>query len=438
MQNVTKIARTLCNQCGICVSVCPVNAIKLKRDNYGNYFPVASYENKCIACQICLNICPGLSVDFNGLNKEIFGRLPDNYYVGNYNGSYLGYSNEPDIRLNSSSGGIVTSVAIHALETGLVNGVLVVKNNDNDPFIPQVFVAKNKWEIYSAMQSKYFPVPMNIGLKQILREPGKFAVIGLPCHIHGVRKAELKHKKLKDKIKLRIGLFCHMAVNIMATHFLLDRLKVDISSVTDIKYREGKWPGKIVFKLSEGKSQVVQDITMGNLIPFFAPLRCTFCIDFTNELADLSVGDAWNLNLEGSEGGWASIISRTELGQAILYEAQKNGKLSLNEFPIKQLIHRSHRGGIYFKKIGFKARKRLRMGGVVPIYKGGLPPDKAKFNNHLHALLLYFNLYLSKNKIVRKMIKYLPVFLLKSYTNFLSLLNRGISLKLAMHKLWRK
>ena len=49
-------------------------------------------------------------------------------------------------------------------------------------------------EPVSATKSKYCPVPANVRIKKILRRNGKFAVVGLPCHIHGVRKAEMLNK----------------------------------------------------------------------------------------------------------------------------------------------------------------------------------------------------------------------------------------------------
>jgi dissimilatory sulfite reductase (desulfoviridin) alpha/beta subunit len=44
--------KSLCNDCGLCLSICPVNAIGKKDDEY------VLDETKCINCSICTSSCP--------------------------------------------------------------------------------------------------------------------------------------------------------------------------------------------------------------------------------------------------------------------------------------------------------------------------------------------------------------------------------------------
>jgi len=178
-----------CTGCGTCIAMCPNSAIRMTLKK-GRYIPHINNE-LCNQCGICHEVCPGHSVDFKELNFAIFGKEPKDILIGNYERCYIGHSTDTSIRYNSSSGGLVTALLVFAIEERIIDGALVTKMNDKNPLEPKVFIARSKEEIISASKSKYCPVPANITLKEILKEDGKFAVVGLPCHIHGIRKAEL-------------------------------------------------------------------------------------------------------------------------------------------------------------------------------------------------------------------------------------------------------
>lgn len=51
-----KINHELCDICGTCVSVCPVDAITV------NEFSVKIDQTKCIECGKCKLVCPALAI----------------------------------------------------------------------------------------------------------------------------------------------------------------------------------------------------------------------------------------------------------------------------------------------------------------------------------------------------------------------------------------
>ena len=247
-ETITQVVKDgLCTGCGTCVALCPNEAIKLTINEKKRIYAPELNEEKCNICGICYEVCLGHSVDFNQLNLETFGKKPEDVLIGNYLNCYIGHSTDYDIRYNSASGGLVTQLLIFALEEGIIDGALVTRMKKDNPLEPEPFIAGTKEEIIEASRSKYCPVPANIALKEILesKEGERFAVVGLPCHIHGIRKAEIINKKLKEKIVLHIGIFCSHAPNFWGTELLLERMSIKREEVIKLDYRGEGWPGSM-------------------------------------------------------------------------------------------------------------------------------------------------------------------------------------------------
>lgn len=323
ISNVVK--KNLCLQCGTCFSICPNDCIDFKRDTMQNYVPVVN-EQLCTECGLCLQVCPGIGVDFKNLSNNSGFKKNRKYhpYIGRYLNTFLGYSLEKKIRAKASSGGIVSAILLQLLETGVIDGAIVVRNKKKNPFNPEVFVAKSQQEIFNSMQSKYHPVCLNRALKEIDKTPGKYAIVGLPCHIHGLRKYE-RLRDYNQKIFLSIGLFCGLNLRFDSLEFFVHKLGKKLKDLEKVSYREGKWPGKTVLEFA--KTYCIVDKNILNHI--FTLPRCLFCIDHTNELADISCGDAWLPELlKRNDGGWSTIISRSSKGNEILLELRKKIRYS--------------------------------------------------------------------------------------------------------------
>ncbi len=400
--SINKILRKgLCTGCGTCVSLCPSGALKMELDqDSGTYLPQVDAE-KCTRCGICLQVCPGHNVDFTNLNREIFGKLPENNLLGNYFGCFIGHAGEYDIRFDSASGGLVTAILIFALEQGIINGALVTRMDPEHPLRPQPFIARNRKEIIEASKSKYCPVPANVALKEILKakEEEKFAVVGLPCQIQGVRKAELANKKLREKIVLHLGLVCSHTDSFKETEYIFRKYRIQKDKITKLDYRGQGWPGSMTIHSGDSWQKSIglfEYIKVHNLC-FYTPYRCILCGDFINRFADISFMDPWLPEIEASDKiGQTMILVRSPEGRKICDDSRDKKYIQLKTTTEKDVIRSQGRNRLSNKDLKAHFLLTRLLGRQTPEYNIALPASKPF--NYLRAILRLFNIKISFNR----------------------------------------
>ena len=385
----------LCTGCGTCLALCPEEAIALTIDEKKGIYVPELNEEKCNNCGICVKVCPGHEVDFKQLNLEIFGKEPEDILIGNYLNCYVGHSTNYDIRYNSASGGIITQLLIFALEEGIIDGALVTRMKKDKTLEPEPFIARTREEIIEAAKSKYCPVPANIALKEILKskDSERFAVVGVPCHIHGIRKAEMVDKDLKQKIVLHLGLWCSTTCNFLGTEFVLKRLGVSKEEVKELNYRGEGWPGGMSVQLKNGEKRFIPlgdywDINFSS----FTPSRCRLCSDAIAEFADICFGDYRGLDAFLKEKiGNSGIISRTRAGEDVLQRMLSKQKVEIWRVSSSDVATSQ---GYFYSKKNVKAVFYLfrLIGKKIPIYNQELlkPPLLTyllEISLHLQTLL---------------------------------------------------
>jgi coenzyme F420 hydrogenase subunit beta len=432
LDNITEVVEDgLCTGCGTCAGVCPTGAVTMRVLN-GLLLPEVK-EDECISCRLCLKCCPGYSVDFEKLNSEVFGKQPEDFLIGNFLGCYLGHSTDDEVRRNSSSGGIASQLLIYALEKGLIHGALVVRMRKDRPLEPEGFIARTREEIISASKSKYCPVALNVALKEILAEEGKFAVVGLPCHIHGIRKAELNVKGLRERIVLHIGLFCSHTVNFFGTQHLLKKFGLSSECVDEVHYRGLGWPGSMLIKLKHGTSLSIPYTGKWKAYwPifscfFFTPMRCLMCPDITNELADISLGDAWLRELRHEANGESIIVTRTLKGEELLQYTSSEGIIHLKRVESWK-VKRSQADPLKLKKEDFNARLAIiaARGSKIPVFsqKGNYDNDSGAFFRVARNLFVLSNSEASEAKTLAKLLIHIPLPVFRLYYGFYKILLR--------------
>jgi len=409
----------LCCGCGTCAGICPTQAIDM-RVSSGIYQPRIDAE-KCNLCELCIKSCPGHSVDFESLNSSVFGQQPVNSRVGNHLSCYVGHSTNEAIRYNSASGGIATQLLAFAFEKGLIDGALVIRMSRDNPLVPEVFIARTVEEVVAASKTKYCPVAANTGLGQILKEEGRYAVVGLPCHIHGVRKAEQVFKVLRKRIVLHIGLLCSHMVRFEGVDLLVAKLHIPKGSISGLTFRGEGWPGSMSISLSNGSTRRLP--LVGSWYAywpvfssfFFTPMRCTMCPDQAAELADVSLGDAWLPELKSEKSGESLLIVRTKAASDLLALLNREKAIELRKVSFSK-VEQSQFVNLVFKKKDLGARlSTIRKFGVNTPTFHPQPRGSVSPSPWFRMLFMYCNITVSTHKSLRTLLTHVPFPAFRAY-----------------------
>ena len=370
----------LCTGCGLCIGICPKSCISIVIKD-GNFRPDLD-SDKCINCGLCLSICPGIGVDIVKLSRQLYPE-PANMdrMCGHYEKCFSGYSNNFDVRYHSASGGTLSQFLIWLLDNDKIDGALVTKYDKENPLLVKSFLAMRNNDIISARSSKYSPVTFDTAIEEIVNsEKKRFVIVGLPCHIHGIRKRMLVDKKLQKKELGLFSIYCSCGRSFKMTSYIFQQRGIPEREIDYFQYRDEGCLGYMVVKVPESKGRNIkvmnensESVIKNNMIiykehyqsyyhplrSFFIPRRCLFCIDHYGELADVSFGDIHVKPYSYDKVGVNSIIVRDKKWLDLLLECRHDDKIHLDEIPF-QIISDS-------QKMSFK--KKGRNGAFINIVK---------------------------------------------------------------------
>ncbi len=167
--NVTR--KHKCTGCHACCNACPSDCIHMERDEEGFLYPVVDSIN-CTNCDLCLGVCPMVKN-----SKEAGGANP---------GIFAAWSLDDEIRINSTSGGIFSELALNILHNG---GTICGARYDRNHHVEHC-ITNTMDGLEELRQSKY--VQSDIGyiyreIKQLLMCRQKVLFCGTPCECTGLR-----------------------------------------------------------------------------------------------------------------------------------------------------------------------------------------------------------------------------------------------------------
>lgn len=398
--NFDDIDPRLCNYCGACVAVCPKNCLSLTKPERIHF-----KKSDCIQCGLCYKNCQGIDFDFPAMRNAFFANTEFHDLLGNYIDVYFAQATDEDTLKKSTSGGMVGSILNYTFQNKIIDSAVLLAKDSNDPFGYKAIVARSKKEINSRTKSLYRITSIVQVLRMLKSSDKKVAFVGLPCQIEAIRKLQSNNSGLTRNIKLTIGIFCGLNQRFKATEYLIKKINIKKSDVDEIGYRGYGWPGGFyVKKRGSSKSQLIKvpKDTCDFTNYMFMIDRCLLCYDFTNEFADISVGDAWSKL--PSKYGWSEVITRTKLGDQIIKKLADENLIKIEKSSPKAVI-KSHPGNFSFKKKGIFYRFK-RFGYYPNIH---IKPTQCSFKTTVFNAFYFCFINTLRARPIRVIISIFPI-----------------------------
>jgi coenzyme F420 hydrogenase subunit beta len=378
MNNIanTVIERGYCIGCGACTSV-NSSPLKIEINSHGMY--QASYDSSDKELDIDSSINQVCPFSDSSLNEEQIGQqlfshdCEYNSKIGYYLKTFAGHVNEGEFRTIGSSGGIGTWVLTRLLEKKLVDYVIHIQSNlltEADSRLFRYSVSSTKEQIISGAKTRYYPVEMSEVLTTIKNQPGRYAIIGVPCFIKAVRLLMNQDPIFNERIKFCIGLICGHLKSTQFAEMFAWQSGFDPNTIDKIDFRKklpessassygveitGKKNNQIITEVSPPVNQMF-GTNWG--LGFLKYKACDYCDDITAETADLTVGDAWLPQYVKDYQGTNVVIVRNKVLAEILQEGINSQNLHLDLITPQDVIQ-SQDANYRHRRIGLAYRLHL-------------------------------------------------------------------------------
>jgi coenzyme F420 hydrogenase subunit beta len=276
--------RTLCTDCGLSRTATP---------------------------KACGTACQFIAPDYPTLETQVHGRprdptRPDELFFGPFRRMHRAALANP--LPGAQWTGITTRLGEILLRTGAVDAILTVAPDPTDTWrpVPVLVTDPAGMAACRGMRMGYAPL---LALLEPARAAGhrRIAVIGIPCQIYALRAIE---KSLGFDSITVIGTPCSDNTTTARFHEFLALLSPDPGSITYLEFRADY---HVELRFTDGRRKTIPflQLPISKLPPDFFPMTCRTCVDYTNVLADITIG-----YMAGEGEQW--ILVRNERGETLL------------------------------------------------------------------------------------------------------------------------
>ena len=327
----------LCVGCGLCASVLGAPCARMTLDEQGFLRPaiegnLSEQENDLLS-----RVCPGgrLAYQSDGRAFEtIWGPVLD---------AFVGFATDSRLRFRASSGGALSALATHMLESGEADYVVHIGADPDTPWLNQTAESTTAPDILERAGSRYAPSAPLTNILQRLQQPGRAVVIGKPCDIAALRMYCRENPATAERIAGMFAFLCGGVPSRPGVELILSRMGVDPRDVISFRFRGYGWPGRACATLKNGEQKSMSYAeTWGGILTHHVQKRCKICPDGTGIFGDVACGDAWHIDRRGQpvfdEGdGRSLMIARTANGARVLAAAAKAGRIEIERMPLADM-----------------------------------------------------------------------------------------------------
>ncbi|MCZ8137565.1 MAG: Coenzyme F420 hydrogenase/dehydrogenase, beta subunit C-terminal domain [Porphyrobacter sp.] len=290
----------------------------------------------------------------------------------------LGWSSDPALRRNASSGGALSAILTHLLASGEADYVVQNAADRTSPIRNALTISTGAEDVFRAAGSRYAPSSPLQDIGARLDAPGRFVFVGKPCDVAGLRQLARHDPRVDAKVPYMIAFMCAGVPSYRGTSALLKAMGIeDESAVTAFRYRGDGWPGFATAVMADGRKFTMNyDTSWGTILNRHLQFRCKICPDGIGEFADIVCADGWHCDDQGNplfdeQDGRSLLITRTGKGEALVGRAVAAGSLVTEPTQISQIAHmqpfQARRKGLVLSRVGamvLTGRRRPRFAGL--------------------------------------------------------------------------
>ena len=334
------------------------------------------------------------------------GRIDDILW-GPYLEMRTGWSTDPELRFAGASGGALSGLLLHLLESGTVDAVVQIEADPDNPIANRTVISTDRAGILAAAGSRYAPSAPLARLMELVGSGRRHAFVGKPCDVVALRA-------LADdgpRSRRRFRSCCRSSVpgsrpRPAGARFWTPWARSRAGHAVSLS-------GAGLARAGDGDASGWQRRAMsyhdswGKILSKHVQHRCKICADGTGKAADIVCADAWECDEAGypvfeEADGVSLIVSRTALGARLLEDAVAAGRIKTGPFDV---------AGLAAIQPGQRERRRALLARLSALRLAGQPVPR------------YTGLHLGRVALQN------PV--LRNLKNFLGMLRRVVRARLS-------
>ncbi|QGP78205.1 Coenzyme F420 hydrogenase/dehydrogenase, beta subunit C-terminal domain [Sphingobium sp. CAP-1] len=326
----------LCSGCGLCAGVAS-GAITMGTVAPGYSRPIQSAPLTDQQEQTIAESCPGAKIAPWG------GAPHQDMFWGPWRQVLTGHALDPQVRFAGSSGGAISALLIHALESGLVDDVLHIAPSAELPTRNRLQWSRTRDEVMRHAGSRYAASSPLADIGEALDSDRRTAFVGKPCDVSALRQLALIDPRVDRRFPIKLSFFCGGLPSHDGADRIVRALGLEPRELTSFRYRGQGWPGMARAETADGRAaEMSYADSWGGHLSKEVQFRCKICPDAVGGVADIACADAWYGDEDGypsfdEQEGRSLIISRTPAGDALLAAATTAGALTSTPLDIREI-----------------------------------------------------------------------------------------------------
>lgn len=321
------VSNGLCIGCGLCEAVTNGRA-RMVMTPYGSLRPAPVDAFTSDEESKLLSACPGIGVeprcDRGQKNDLVWGAFSSMRYA---------WAGDPEIRFRAATGGVLTALGVHLLNTDKVRFILHVGADRERAMRSHWVLSETPEAVIANAGSRYGPVAPLAGLEKALHRGEPFAIIAKPCDLSAVHRFARTDARVDGLCRARLALVCGGQSKLEKSMDLLSEFGITEDELTLFRYRGYGNPGRTRIETADGKAfEKTYMESWENEAGWKLETRCKLCPDALGEAADIVVADVWpGGSPDGEDAGFSGIIVRSRVGATLVESAQSVGDLVLGD-----------------------------------------------------------------------------------------------------------